>query len=185
MCIEHQQSTPCVCKVQCWDVILPDNQVVNAANCNRQWYLLAKWQIVLTSIATNLGSAQSATRRKPHLWPKSSQWSTLVPKVSLGGEEKQQWRHVPHTTDVRTCRGPPAQALCYPWFVLSLSRKSKHPTWHPAQWSMLLGHLMCSRPCHLTIMMTVIATIIVTRQYTHKTTALLQLNRLQLSCPSK
>ncbi len=33
--------------------------------------------------------------------------------------------------------------------------------------------------CHLTIMMTVIATIIVTCQHTHKTTASLQLNRLQ------
>ncbi len=35
------------------------------------------------------------------------------------------------------------------------------------------------RQCHLMIMMTVIATIIVTCQHTHKTTDPLQLNRLQ------
>ncbi len=89
-----------------------------------------------------ISKAQSATRWKPHLWPKSSQWSTLVPKVSLGGEEKQQWHHVLHTTDVWTCRGPPVQALCYRWFVSSLSHKSKHPLWHPTQQSTLLCHWM-------------------------------------------
>ncbi len=79
-----------------------------------------------------------------------------------------------------TCRGPPVQALCYRWFKSSLSHKSKCPTWHLMQQSMLLCHWM--RPnanATLTIMMTVIATIIVTSQHMHKTTAQLQLNRLQ------
>ncbi len=42
MCIEHQQSTTCVCKVQLWDVILPDNQVVHAANHKKWQYSPAK-----------------------------------------------------------------------------------------------------------------------------------------------
>ncbi len=82
--------------------------------------------------------AQSATRWKPGLWPKSPQRSTLGPNVSLGGEEKQHWCHILRSTDVWTCRGPPVQALCYPWFALSLSHKSKCLTWHPTQQSTLL-----------------------------------------------
>ncbi len=83
--------------------------------------------------------AKSTTRWKPHLWPKSSPWSTFVPKVSLGGDKKQQWCHVPCTTDVWRCRGPPAHALCYHWFVSSLSCKSKCPTWSPMQQLTLLA----------------------------------------------
>jgi hypothetical protein len=60
--IDHHQSTPCICKVQSQDVILPNNQVVHAANRKKLQYSPAKWQIVSALIATNLGSAQSATR---------------------------------------------------------------------------------------------------------------------------
>ena len=106
-------------------------------------------------------NAQSATRWKPRLWPtKSSQRSTLVPKVSFGGEEKQQWRHVQYTTDVWTCREPPIQALCNRWCELASSHKIRYPTWHPTKQSTLL--------CHLMITMTVIATIIVMCQHTQK-----------------
>ncbi len=56
VCIEHNQSTLCICKVRRQDIILPDNQVVHAANCKKQWCSLAKWQIVSTSISTNLES---------------------------------------------------------------------------------------------------------------------------------
>ncbi len=87
--------------------------------------------------------AQSAKKWKPCLWPKSSQQWTLVPKVNLGGEEKQQWCHVLCTTDVWMCRGPLVQALYYRWFVSSLSHKSKPPMRHPTQRSMLLCHWMC------------------------------------------
>ena len=88
-------------------------------------------------------NAQSDTRWQPRLWPtESSQQSTPVPKVSLGGEEKQQWRHVLCTTDVWTCRGPPVQALCNCWFESALSHKIKCPMWHPTQQSMLLCHWM-------------------------------------------
>ncbi len=86
--------------------------------------------------------AQSTTRWKPRLWPKSSQGSTLVPMVSLWGEEKQQWCQVPRTTDVGTCRGSPVQALCNRWFASSLSHKSKCPMWHPMQWPELSCHWM-------------------------------------------
>ncbi len=123
------------------DVILHYNQVVHAANRKKQLYSLAKWQIVSKLIATNL---ECPKRHKmiATFVTMSSQWSTLVPKVSLGGEEKQQWHHVPCTTDVWTCRGPPAQALCNHWFASSLSHKSKCPMWHLAQWSTLLCHWM-------------------------------------------
>ncbi len=100
-----------------------------------------KWKIVSTLIATNLDSP-SATRWKPHLWPNSSQQSTLVPKIGLGGKEKQQWCHVPCTTDVWKGRGPLAQALCNRWFASSLSCKSKCQTWPPMEGSMLLCHWM-------------------------------------------
>ena len=166
MCIGHQQLW---CRVRLFTLPIArsnDTQWLSDKSC-RHW---------LPPIL----KAQSATRWKPRLWPKSSQRSTLVPKVSLGGEEKQQWRHVLRTTDVWTCRGPPVQTLCNRWFALSLSHKSKRPTWHPTQWSMLLCHWMHPNAnATLTITMTLITTIIVTCQHTHKTTAPLQLNRLQ------
>ncbi len=118
------------------------SQVVHAADRKNQWYSLAKWQIVSTLIATNLESPKHH-KMKATFVPKSSQQLTLVTKVSLSGEEKQQWRHVPCTIDVGTCRGSPVQALCNSWFESFLSHKSKCPMWHPTQWSTLLGHWMC------------------------------------------
>ncbi len=139
------------------------------------------WQIVSTLIATNLASTQSATRWMPHLWPKSSQRSTLLPKVGLGGEEMQQHHHDPCTTDAWKCRGPPAQDLCYRWFALPLLHKSKRLTWPSTQGSMLCYWMHLNNNATLTIMMTRIATIIMMLQYSCKTTAPLQPNRLQQS----
>ncbi len=96
----------------------------------------------MLKLIENKKFAQNATRWKPYLWPKSSQRSTLVPMIRLGGEEKQQWCHLLCTTDVWTCRGPLVQALWNRWFASSLSHKSKCPTWHPTQWSTLLCHWM-------------------------------------------
>jgi hypothetical protein len=137
------------------------------------------WQMVTTSIAANL------RRPKPHKMKatfvtKVITTTNFVPKVSLCGEEKQQWHHVPRTTDFWTCRIPPSQALCHQWFVLSMSCKSKRPMWPPMQQWTVLAPLTASKcQCHLTIMMTVVAIIIVICQHTHKTIAPLQLNRLQ------
>ena len=117
------------------------SQVVQAANCKKRWYSLTKWQISRHRLPPILKSLR-ATRWKPSLWSKSSQQPTLVPKVSLGGKEKQQWHHVLRTTDVWTCRRPPVQVLCNRWFALSLPHKSKRPTWHLTQWSKLLCHWM-------------------------------------------
>ncbi len=138
MCIEHQESnlasTKCNVKTSSYLTIrmfmLPiarsnDTQWLSDKSC---WHWLPP-----------ILKAQCATRWKPHLWPKSSQLSTLVPKVSLGGKEKQQCHHVSCTTDVWTCRGPPAQDLRYRF---ALSCKSKCQTWHPMQQSMVLGHWM-------------------------------------------
>ncbi len=151
-----------------------------ARSDNTHWL---KWQIVLTSFATNLGSIQGATKWMPHLWPKSSQRSTLVPKVGLDGEEKQQQHHILHTTDAWRCRGPLAQDLCYCWFVFPLSpHKIMRPMWPPMQGSILLGDWMCLiANATLTIMLTVFATIIVMHLHACKTNTPLQLNRLQQS----
>ncbi len=117
------------------------SQVALATNCKKQWYSLAKWQIMSTLIATNLESPKCHKMTATFV---TKVITTINPctEVSLGGEEKQQWCHVPSTTDVGMCGGPPVQALCNCWFALSLSHKSKRPTWHPTQWSTLLCHWM-------------------------------------------
>ncbi len=165
MCIEHQQL-----RHQVKLFMLPITRVNDT-----HWLSDKLWRHQLPPIL----KAQSTTRWKPHLWPKSSQQSTLVPKVSLEGEEKQQWHHVPRTIDVWTCRGPPAHALCYRWFALSLSHKNKLPMWPPTQRWTLLAIECIQMPMPLDDHDDRDCTIIVTWQHTHKTTAPLQLNRLQ------
>ncbi len=176
MCIEHHQSTPYVRKVQHQDVILPDNQVVHAANCKRRWYSLAKWQIVLTLIATNFESLK-CHKMSAVFVTKVITMITLVPNVDLGGEEKQLWCHVPHTTDVWRCKGPLAQPcatadLCC--FVMQKQTSNMTPN---AGINVVRPLNALKHQCHLMITMTVIATIIVTRQHACKTTAPVQLNR--------
>ncbi len=120
MCIEHQQLQR---RVRLFTLPITTGDGFHWLSDKLCWHWLPP-----------IFKAQSTTRWKPHLWPnKSLQQSPLVPKVSLGGEEKQQWHHVPCTADVWMCRGPPAHALCYHWFALSLSCKSKCPTWPPVQ----------------------------------------------------
>ncbi len=123
MCIEHQQ-------LQRWVrlFMLP----IARGNNTTHWLSDKSYQHWLPPPL----NAQSAPRWKPRLWPtKSSHQSTLVPKVSFGGEEKQQWCHILCTTDVWTCREPPVQALCNHWFESALSHKIRYPMWHPMQWS--------------------------------------------------
>ncbi len=179
VCLEYQQSTPCICKVRHWDVILPDNQVVHTANLKRQWYSLAKWQIVSTLIATNLGSAQSATRWTPSLWPKSSRRSILMPKVGLGGEEKQQCPHVTYNWCLKVQRASGIR-LVLPLICVVLVTQERMPNMTPnAMINVVMPLNASKRQCHLMIRMTVIATIIMTCWYARKTTAPFQLNRLQ------
>ena len=112
-------------------------------------------------------NAQSDTRWQPRLWPtESSQRSTPVPKVSLGGEEKQQWHHVLCTTDVWTCRGPPVQAMCNRLFELSLSQRAKPNVTSNATINVVMPLNTSKRQCHSTITITMIATIMVTCQHT-------------------
>ncbi len=130
VCIEHQQIQ---CQVRLFMLLIIRSNDAHWLSDKFCWHWLPP-----------ILKAQSATRWKPCLWPKSSQQSTFVPNVSLGGGEKQQWHHVPHTNDVWMCRGPPVQVLCNRWFALSLSHKSKGPTsmWHQMQQSTLLCHWM-------------------------------------------
>ena len=115
MCIEHQQ-------LQRW--VRLSTPPIARGDDTTHWLSDKSYQHQLPPPL----NAQSATRWQPRLWPtESSQWSTAVPKVSLSGEEKQQWCHVPCTTDVWTCRGPPVQALCNRWFELSLSTHTQNP----------------------------------------------------------
>ncbi len=138
MCIEHRQSTPvsAKCNIKTSSYLIIRLFTLPIARSNDTHHLCDKlcWHWLSPIL-----KAKSTTRWKPRLWPKSSQWSTLVPKVSLGGEEKQQWCHVPCTTDVWRCRWPLAHALCYRWFVSSLSNKSKCPMWPPTQQLTLLA----------------------------------------------
>ncbi len=176
--IVYKKSMYLHCPVQRAPTTAMPSQVAHAANRKKQWYSLAKWQLCQHWLPPIL-KAQSATRWQSCLWPKSSQQSTLVPKVSLGGEEKQQWRHVPPTTDVWTCKAS-GTSLVQPIICVVLVTQEQMPNVTPnATINVVMPLNASKRQCHLMIMMTMIATIIVMCQHTHKTTAPFQLNRLQ------
>ncbi len=105
----------------------------------------------------------------------------FAPKIGLGGEERQQQRHNPCRTDAWRC-GASRTSLVLLLICIALVTQEQMHNVTPNIMINVVWPLNASKcQCHLTITMTMIATKIVTCQHTHKTTAPLQLNRLQQS----
>ncbi len=171
MHVEHQQSTPCICKVRRRDIILPDNQVVHAANRKKQWYLLAKWQIVSTSIATDLESpkhykmkATFVTKIITMINPHAKGWPWWGRKAAVTSRFTYNW--------CLTARRNSGTNLVLPLICVILVRQEKTANVTPNAMINVVRPLNASKcQCYLTITMIVIATIIVTCQHMYKTTA--------------
>ncbi len=96
-----------------------------------------KWQIVLTSIATKLGSASRGHKIKATFVTK------IITTINLHAKGCPWWGRKAAVTSRSThnwclnMQNNFSQALCYRCFVSSLPRKSKRPLWPPMQRWML------------------------------------------------
>ncbi len=173
MCIEHQQFMPCICKVW-W--LLPDNQVVNAANCKKQWYSLAKWQIVLTLIAINVES-QKCHKMKATFVTKVI--TTINPHAKgwpWWGRKAAATSRSPYNRCLKVQRTS-GKSLLLPLICVVLVMQEQMPNVTSNTAINVVRRLNVSKcPCHVMITMTVTATIIVMYQHMHTTIAPLQLN---------
>ncbi len=179
MCIEHPQSTPCICKVQQGEVILPDNQVVYTLNCKKRWYSLANvancvdidchqsWKPKVPQDESHIcgqshHNDQPLHQRLALVGKKSS--SDVTFPVQLMLERAEDLQHKPCATADLHC----------------LVMQEQMPNMTPNALINVTRPLNASKcQCHLTITMAMIPTIIVMWQHMHKTIAPLQLNRLQ------
>ncbi len=166
--------------MQCQDIILPDNQVVHIANRKKRWYSLAKWQILSTLIATNLES--------PKCYKKATFVTKIITTINSCAKGWPWWERkaaVMSRSPYNWClkmQRMSCTRLVLPLNCVALVTQEQMPYMTPNATINVVRPLNASKcKCHLLITMIVIATIIVTCQHVHKTTAALQMNRLQQS----